>query len=830
LKWENYFNYIYPVLNIRIMKTTSLFLFSLFLFLSCSEQPGKIATGTREVPIDKGWHFICDSTISASDPLYDDSKWRLVDLPHDWSIEDLPGQNDSSIIGPFSKTATGGTATGFTVGGTGWYRKEFTLGQDQSGKQIYIHFDGVYMLCDVWVNGRQAGSHHYGYTPFYFNITPLLNAPDNKNVIAVQVRNTGKNSRWYSGSGIYRHVWLTITNPTHIAPWSIFITTPEVSGDSARIKIETQKIIAENNQPNLIIRSSVIDPSGQIISVTESAVTKNDNQEWSSQQFISILKPKLWSPEKTFLYKAHIKLISGQMIVDSMTIPFGIRSIQFSAEKGFLLNGQPVKLKGGCMHHDNGLLGSATFDRAEIRRIKLLKANGFNALRTSHNPPSKQLLDACDSIGILVLDEAFDMWEHPKNPQDYSLYFKQDWKNDLGSYILRDRNHPSVIIWSIGNEIYERSDTSGVRIAEQLANYVKSIDRTRPVTAAVCEAWDHPGRTWDVIQPAFKYLDVCGYNYHMNYEKDHKEFPQRIMMGTESVAQQNKENWDHEMNDPWVIGDFVWTAMDYLGEVGCGHARINVKVDQFGMSWPWTNAWCGDIDICGDKKMQSYYRDVIWNRSLLEMNVHTPMPEGSTETINFWGWPDVIQSWTFPGNENKKMQVYVYSSCQSVKLFLNDKLIQEKQITLKDQYKISFDVPYQPGTIKAIGFIDGKEMAVKSLTTVDSAYKIVLVAERNAVDADRNDLAYIHAEIRDKNDHLIPDAVKKLDFSISGEGEWLAAGNASPDQPASFKGKSCKTFRGKCLIIIRPFEKTGKINITAKSQGLEPGSAEISVK
>ena len=812
------------------MKAPIFILITFGLFVSCTQPSGKIELTSRENCIDNGWRFKCDSTISASDLSYDDSKWRIVDLPHDWSIEDLPGQNDSSVIGPFAKSSQGGTSTGYTVGGTGWYRKEFALDNKQTGKQVYILFDGVYMHCDLWVNGKMAGSHNYGYTSFYFNITSLLNATNEKNVIAVRVTNTGKNSRWYSGSGIYRHVWLHITDPIHLPPWSVFITTPLATADSALIQIETQKIIAKNRN-NLFIRLSVMDPSGHILATTtQSLASKNDQQNWSVKQFIPVIKPALWSPEKPSLYKANIQLLSGQKVVDSMSISFGIRAIQFSAEKGFLLNGQPVELKGGCMHHDNGLLGSATYDRAEIRRVKTLKANGFNAIRTSHNPPSKQLLDACDSIGMLVLDEAFDMWEAPKNQQDYSVYFKSDWKKDLSNFILRDRNHPSVIIWSIGNEINERYDSSGVRIAGQLTKWLKTIDTTRPVTAAVCEAWDHKDKSWADVQPAFKYLDVSGYNYQFrNYENDHKKYPQRIMMGTESVPLQAWENWNQVINDSWVIGDFVWTAMDYLGEAGIGHSVINVKNDQFAMHWPWVISWCGDIDICGDKKMQSYYRDVIWNRSRLEMNVHEPMAEGSIETVSFWGWPDEIQSWTFPGYENKKMQVNVYSSCQSVRLYLNDKLVSEKKITLADKNKITFEVPYQPGRLKAVGITDGKETTEKYLATVDTAYKIVLTAERSTITADRNDLAYIHMEIKDKNDQLVPDALSKVEFSISGDGELLAVGNASPDQPASFTSKICKTYRGKCLVIIRPFNKPGHVNITANSKGLLSGSVTIEV-
>jgi beta-galactosidase len=488
-------------------------------------------------------------------------------------------------------------------------------------------------------------------------------------------------------------------------------------------------------------------------------------------------------------------------------------------------------MKGACMHHDNGLLGSATFDRAEERRIGIMKANGYNAIRTSHNPPSKQFLDACDRLGMLVIDEAFDMWEFPKNPMDYSKYFKGYWKSDLESMILRDRNHPSIIIWSIGNEIHERADTSGQRIARQLTATVKALDKTRPVTAAVCLFWEPPVLDWSASERAFASLDVCGYNYEWKeYENDHKKFPERVMIGTESFPLEAFENWQQVEKNSWVTGDFVWTGMDYLGEVGIGHSCYDKKDDLPAIPWPWYNAWCGDIDICGQKKAQSYFRDVLWKRSRLEMAVHEPIPAGKTERFSNWGWPAEFQSWTWPGNEGKILQVSVYSDCQEVRLELNGKIIGKKQVSEKTKMTAKFDVPYSAGELKAIGITNGKEVANKIFKTAGKPASLRLVADRNPILANRNDLAYITIEVMDNTGNLIPDARIKVDLAVTGDGEMLASGNAAPNDMESFHNVRCRTYNGRCMAIIRPFTKTGNIKLTAKADGLSQSTVEIETK
>ena len=514
--------------------------------------------------------------------------------------------------------------------------------------------------------------------------------------------------------------------------------------------------------------------------------------------------------------------------VDHKETCFGIRTISFDATAGFLLNGKAIELKGGCMHHDNGILGSAAIDRAEERKVELLKTYGFNAVRCSHNPPSEKFLDACDRLGVLVIDEIFDMWQEAKNPDDYHLYFDEWWERDLSSMILRDRNHPSIILWSLGNEIKERADSSGIEIMKKFRALIDRYDSTRPLTLAVNEFWDHPGRTWDQTAAAFAQLDVGGYNYQWwQYEPDHEKFPDRIMMGTELVPIHAFQNWQLVEEHPYVVGDFVWTAMDYLGEAGIGHTTCEQAEGNQLMPWPWFNAYCGDIDLAGNKKPQSYYRDVVWRQSDIEMAVHAPLSKGCKETVSYWGWPDEQQSWTWPGHEGEVFQVNVYSRHDRVRLELNGKIIGEKQIADSTLLTATFEVPYEPGELKAIALKDGKTVEEVTLNTAGEPASIRLKADRKKIRSDRNDLSYVSVGITDKRGNVIPGAVIPVMFEVNGAGEIAVAGNANPSDMASFKQPRCNTFRGRCLVIIRPDGKAGKIILRAKAEGLRPAKIVI---
>jgi len=637
------------------MKKQLLFLSASYLFFSSNAQ-------RIETSFDPSWKFFKGDVSNGEKQNLNDEGWRTVELPHDWSIEDLPGPSDS-VIGPFSSRSVGSTSTGYVIGGTAWYRKHFKL-NNITGKKISIYFDGVYMNSDVWINEHHLGAHPYGYTPFYYDLTSYLRE-NGENILAVRVRNEGRNCRWYSGSGIYRHVWLIITNSVHVGQWGVYVTTPAVSATSAIVNVKTN-VVNDKSSSGLKLRTRILDENNKVVAENIIPIENFKNRStlhdgWATQD-LKISQPSVWSPETPYLYHALSDLIEDNKTIDQVVTNFGVRTIEFSADKGFLLNGKNVELRGGCVHHDNGPLGAATIDRAEERRVELLKSYGFNAIRTSHNPPSQQFLDACDRLGILVLDEAFDHWEREKNPQDYHLYFDTCWKKDIDAMVLRDRNHPSVIFWSIGNEINERADAPGLAIARNLISEIKALDDTRPVTEAICHFWDHPGYKWDTTAAAFALLDVGGYNYQWRqYEPDHEKFPKRIMMGTESVPLEAFDNWKLVEQQPYVIGDFVWTAMDYLGETGIGHTKMDSASSYQLQTFPWFNAWCGDIDLTGGKKPQLYYRDIVWRTSPMHMLVHMPVPAGHKEAVSYWGWPNEVPYYQFAGQDGKPLQVHVYT-------------------------------------------------------------------------------------------------------------------------------------------------------------------------
>ncbi|MBN1144642.1 MAG: DUF4982 domain-containing protein [Bacteroidales bacterium] len=801
------------------------------LFSHTYSQPAR-----KELLFDDGWKFSLGDIKNAEKPAFNDKAWREVDLPHDWSIERLSGQKTGEVVGPFSKESIGTTATGYTVGGTAWYRKTFVLNPGEKYNHTIISFDGVYMNAEIYVNGRQVGIHPYGYTAFYFDITRFLNVPGKPNTLAVKVKNEGKNSRWYSGSGIYRHVWLIQKQSVCIAHNGISVTTENVDENgNATIKVTSTIDQPAAKSSSVKLGFIITGPDGKVVQTMETQSKALVSGSTEIEQAITVPQAKLWSVDEPNLYSAKVQVIANGIETDNVSVTFGIRTIEFSAQKGFLLNGKKVLLKGGCLHHDNGFLGSATIDRAEERRVELMKAYGFNAIRTSHNPPSKQFLDACDRLGVLVMDEAFDMWERPKNPEDYHLYFREWWKKDLESMIYRDRNHPSIILWSIGNEINERADSAGFLIRKELVAEVHKLDPTRPVTEAICNFWDHPGQEWQTTAPAFADLDVGGYNYlHQQYDADHVLYPNRIIVGTESFALEAYDNWKQMEKNPWVIGDFVWTSMDYLGETACGNTSYAPKAGpRVGLKpWPWFNAFCGDIDLCGFKKPQMFYKDVVWGNSKVELMVHAPVPEGMVETVSYWGWPDEYQRWNWPGNEGKMMDVRVFSNCQAIRLELNGKVIAEQTVHDTAKYVVHFKVPYEPGILKAKALINGIEVTSKELRTTGNPAKIKLTADRNKIGANRNDLSYVKVEITDDQGNVIPNAEIPVTFKVSGQGEIAGSGNACPTDMASFNNTGCKTYRGQALVILRPLkEKTaGIIHLSVEAPGLKSAETDVFVR
>jgi beta-galactosidase len=803
------------------------FITVLFLLSSCNKETGSY---DREILFNDDWKFIRSDVQGAEQPNFDDSDWRRLHLPHDYSIEDLPPAEGVKQIGPFSELSPGGASTGHVMGGTAWYRKHFKTDKSDAGKIVKILFDGVYMNSDVWLNGHHLGSYPYGYTEFSFNLTPHLNKPGEDNVLAVQVKNEGKNSRWYSGSGIYRDVKLIKTYPLHVGQRGIFVRTKDVTEEKATIGVDVLVENESSETKSFTLRIEFIVPDGTLGTYFEDKKELDPGSKFNYTHEFAFDDYRLWGIDNPELYTVVVKVMDEDKEIDEVKEHFGIRTIEFSAEKGFLLNGENVLLKGGCLHHDNGPLGAAAFEAAEYRRVRIMKDNGFNAIRTAHNPPSRLFLEACDRLGMLVMDESFDHWQKPKNPQDYHLYFDEWWEKDLSSMVLRDRNHPSVIIWSIGNEIKERADSSGLEIAARLIEKVKELDDTRPVTQAICSFWDNPGKTWKDTEQAFALLDVHGYNYQwQQYEADHAQFPDRIMIGTESVAREAFENWELVEKHPYVIGDFVWTGMDYLGESGIGNSKLDNDSTSFLPPWPWYNAYCGDISILGYKKPQMFYRDVIWRNSPLEMLVHAPIPEGRSEVVSFWGWPNEWKSWNWQGNEGKLLQVSVYTRCDEVKLELNGQDLGTKIVSAGTKLTATFEVPYQPGELTAIGFINGSEVSRQTLRTSGKPASLKIVAESDSIKASNSGLAYFNVEVLDEKGLLVPDAEVPVEFTIEGAGTLQAVENGNPTDMKSMQQPRVNTFRGQCQIIVRSGTNPGVISVTAKSGGLESDTGNVNV-
>ena len=724
---------------------------------------------------DQGWDFHRGDIDSAQSMTFDDSYWRKLNLPHDWSIENLPGRDT-----PFDSNAVGEINTGYLTGGTSWYRKTFTVPTDLKGKHFFLEFEGVYMNADVWLNGRHLGYHPYGYTSFGYDISKFLKYGE-KNLLAVRVRNEGKNSRWYSGSGIYRHVWMIITGPVHITHWGTYITTPDITESFAKVRIKNQ-IVNETDKPaSISVITRILDNrNNEVARGTTKDIIRNSQSEVVED--IRIPSPVLWSPESPFLYRAVTTVISGKgYVLDSVETKFGIRTLTFNVKQGFLLNGKPTLLKGGCMHHDNGPLGAAAYDRAEVRRVELMKASGFNAVRCAHNPPSRAFLNACDSLGMLVIDEAFDCWEIGKNPQDYHLYFDNWWQRDIESMVVRDRNHPSIILWSIGNEIPERGKPEGVRLARTLGDYVRSLDPTRPVTSAVNGLQEDK-------DPFFAALDVCGYNYAKDhYVKDHQRVPHRIMVATESFPLEAFDYWMGVLDHPWVVGDFVWTGYDYLGEASIGWLGYPHK----GTFYPWNHAFCGDIDICGWKRPQSYYRDAIWKKDQISLFVTPPKPSfpinPDKSAWSKWNWDDVVSDWNWKGFDNKPFKVTVYSSCEEAELFLNGRSLGRKPTNRTTRFVAVWEVPYQSGTLTAIGYNKKEKVNSAQLTTAGKPEKINLSSDRKQIKANGEDLSYITVELTDNNGIVNPKADNLVRFAIEGPGLIIAVGNSNPRSTESFQ-------------------------------------------
>ncbi len=761
--------------------------------------------------MDNNWSFALGNHSEAVAADFDASSWRTLDLPHDWSVEPEAAALSGDNIGPFTRNSIEGSATGFTVGGEGWYRKTFRVNDRKKGERINLQFDGAYNETTVYVNGQRAYYNPYGYMTFRFDITSLLNPVGEDNVVVVRVQNEGRNTRWYAGSGIYRHVWLMRTPAVHLDDW--------------------HTLILAQADGSVYIRTRVFNETGKEVSVpltAEVAGAKASREvnirPHASEEVILRMtapSPRLWSPDTPNLYTA--ALSTGDDVIDKR---IGFRTVTMDANRGLLLNGEPVLLKGGCVHHDCGLLGAASYDDAEYRKIRLLKENGYNAVRCSHNLPAQAFLDACDSLGMFVIDEVFDHWIVAKNSNDYHRFFQEFSDRDARRMVERDGCHPSIIMWSIGNEVPGRIEPEGVAAAARLRADVLAVDSSRAVTAAIC-SWDNFRHTWnDHNEKAFLSLDAGGYNYlYDKYESDHQTHPDRVMYGSESYPKQRSQNWDLVEKLPYVIGDFVWTAIDYLGEAGIGSAeyRTSGNQPQF-QGWPWFNGWCGDIDLTGEKKPQAYYRDVVWRDAPITMAVEKPAPAGTYQSISAWGWQLEYNSWTFNDcTSDNMMTVNVYARSKQVRLYLNGRLLGTKNIS--STYWAGFSVPYEPGELRAVEFDGTNEGASFTLKTAGQPVGIRLRADRNEFSADEQSLVYITAELVDAEGHVVRNAKEQVTFGLAGDASIIATGNASPNDMESFRASTVSLYEGRAMAVIRG-NGTDR-NVTVKATGNNYGEATL---
>ena len=741
------------------------------VLLTAFSVAGRAAGIERKQLLNEQWQFVENDS--------DFTRARSVTLPHDWSIAHA-----------FSRDTPAGNEGAYLPTGKGWYRKVLTLGKDYKDKKVRLYFEGVYMNSRVYVNGHEAGGWPYGYSSFWVDATPYVTVGRNEIVVSVD-NSQQKNCRWYTGSGIYRNVWLVTTPKTYIDDWSIQVTTPDVH--------------------HVQISATVVGEDGSTQAI---------------QRSIEVANPRLWSPSDPYLYEAVLEAPGG----DRVSVSYGIRTIEYDAERGLLLNGQPLKLNGACVHHDNGVLGAAAYDDAEYRKARLMKEAGFNAVRTAHNPPSEAFLTACDQLGLLVIDESFDGWREKKNDYDYSTLIDAWWQRDIDAMVCRDRLHPSIFCWSIGNEVIERKQIEVVKTAHQMATRIHSLDaQNRPVTSALA-AWDSD---WDIYDPLAAEHDIVGYNYMIfKAESDHERVPQRVMMQTESFPRDAWRNYRWTMDHPYILGDFVWTGLDYLGESGIGRFYYEGEVP--GESWerplyPWHAAYSGDVDLTGYRKPISHYRDMLWNTGSassgttdrLFLAVREPDGYRGKVKTTMWGtWP-TLESWTWPGWEGKPIEVEVYSSSAKVSLYLNGTLVGEEPTK---EMKATFTLPYQPGVLRAEA--SGRQC---ELQTAGAPVAIRLTVEPSGVGNGQR-LSFIVVEIVDSEGRVVPTADQELTFSVGGNGTLLGAGNGDVKDEDPYYDNRHRVWRGRAIAVVRGNGKGGKATLTVTGNGLPKAQVALNGK
>jgi hypothetical protein len=773
--------------------------------------------------------------------------WREVALPHDALI----GAERSPDHRP-------GALTGFYPGGVFEYVKTFLAPDGYRDGRVEVEFDGVYRDAVVHVNGVYAGQRSSGYVPFRLRIDPFLR--DGQNEIRVECRNH-MDSRWYAGAGIYRDVALLVGGPVHVAAGGVRISTPDVDGERAVVDVGTTVQNDSRHLQPAWLDVEVLDPDGAVVAAGRSRVTAQPMSAAVARQRLTVPAPVRWSLAEPALYTCRTRLSGDGVTEDSVDTSFGIRTLQWDALHGLRLNGEVVKLRGGCIHHDNGVLGAATFGRAEERRVQLLKAAGNNAIRSAHNPISTAMLSACDRIGMLVMDEAFDTWTSPKMDYDYSMDLPRWWREDVTAMVLRDYNHPSVIMYSIGNEIPEIGSPWGAQLGRDMVELIKGLDATRPVTNGVNPFFafmadaramkDAPeGSTDEVgintlmtqlaaagasavasaavterIDESVGLLDIAGYNYaDGRYELDLETHPQRLIVGTESDTNKIEGNWDLVVRHPRVLGDFSWTAWDYIGEAGIGRVSADENDKGFVGAFPWRLSYAGDLDITGRRRSVSYYRETVWGlRSTPHIAVHRPGASGVAVTP--WAWSDSFDSWSWHGAEGEPLRVDVYADADEVELWLNGEVVGRTEVGKERRYVASFDTTYVPGELVAVALRGGEERGRAVLRTAGPSVQLDVVPDRPLLDAE-DDLAFVDIALVDADGTAHLNRDRQLTVTVAGAGVLQGLGSADPRSTDNYTATSCTTFAGRALAVVRA-TGVGDIAVRVEAADCDPVTVTV---
>src|SRR5579859_1686477 len=775
---------------------------------------GVAAKGRERLRMDSGWKFTLGDPPNAEKPVFDDHTWRNIDLPHDWSIE-----------GPWSEDNPSGSAGGYSSLGIGWYRKLFLALDDFKGKRVYAEFDGVMNHADVWINGLKVDHNEYGYIGFECDLTPWLKFGKN-NVLAVRVDNLKQASRWYTGSGIYRHVWLTVTDPVHVTHWGTYVTTPKVTGAAALVKIETTLENDSDAPAACHLTTRVLSPAGTPDGTSRSPAIIPPRAVLTVTQLIRVARPELWSLELPRLYRAVEEVRHDDKLTDTYQTPFGIRTLKFEVDHGFMLNGQRVVIKGVCLHHDLGALGAAAYEAGIERRLRILQGMGVNAVRLSHNPYSPEMLDLCDRLGILVFDEAFDKW----------YGFLPDgtgWKDDLKSFVQRDRNHPSVFIWSMGNEMTPHMYYPiGTRLYQAMSGFVHQYEPTRPVTAALHPVRNARGQRDAPLAALAQFMDVISMNYQAwFYPRDHRQHPSQVFLGSEIHPFQSNnlnklggssdfsgnqwfgtQNYSTNKFFDYVAGQFVWAGFDYLGEAG---------------PWPSKGSRHNLIDMAGFRKPFSYYWQSLYsNKPMVRIAVDNPAFYANPRKYGGANWNALSSHWNWPTSV-KTLRVYTFTNAPGVELALNGKSLGEKSLKDYADRIISWDVPNQPGTLEAIAKEDGRPVATHEISTAGKAVGLALMPDRTHLDADGDNLAFVEVRLVDANGLVVPTAGTLVHFDISGPGTIVGVDNGDLDDAEPFESRQRETRRGRCLVIVKSTRESGNINLTARAGGFPEASVEF---